>query len=263
MPAEPGYFERLRRAAASRHSLLCVGLDPDPERIQGGAREALAHCAQVVEATQEHACCYKPNAAFWEQYGPDGLDALAELRQRIPADIPVLYDAKRGDIGHTMQAYASAIFAALKMDAMTAQPYLGADSLRELTRHRARGVYVVCRTSNAGAADLQEQDAGGEPLFLRVARLAEGLNEFENVGLVVGATAPAEIARVRQITPLPFLIPGIGTQGGELEESVRSAWNGDEASCLIATSRSVLYADDPAGAARQLKDQINSVRAAL
>ncbi|MGI8564202.1 MAG: orotidine-5'-phosphate decarboxylase [Candidatus Dormibacter sp.] len=263
MPAEPGFFERLRRAAASRHSLLCVGLDPDPVRLRGGAAGALAHCTEVVRATQEHVCCYKPNAAFWEQYGADGLKALGELRRRIPEDIPVLYDAKRGDIDHTMRAYASGIFEALEMDAVTAQPYLGGDSLRELTQHRARGVYVVCRTSNAGAADLQEQDSGGEPLYLRVARLAQSLNEFENVGLVVGATAPAEIARVRQTTPLPFLIPGIGAQDGELEASVRAAWNGDDASCLISSSRSVLYADDPGGAARRLKDQINAVLTAL
>ena len=258
-----GYFARLRAAAAENRSLLCVGLDPDPERIPGGAAGALRHCLDVVDRTAEHVCCFKPNIAFWEQYGADGWQALAELRDRVPAGIPVLVDAKRGDIGSTMRAYARALFEVLGADAVTASPYLGADALEELTRYSDRGVYVLCRTSNPGAADLQHLETGGRPLYLQVAALAERGAGGANVGLVVGATAPEQLAEVRAASRLPFLVPGVGSQGGELEAAVRAAWNGDEASCLISVSRSVIYADDPGAQAAELKSAINSVRATV
>lgn len=258
-----GFFDRLRRAARDRRSQLCVGLDPDPERIPGGAAGALRHCAAVVERTAEHACCFKPNAAFWEQYGPDGWRALVELRALVPPDVPFLLDAKRGDVGSTMRAYARALFEAVGADAVTASPYLGADSLRELIRYADRGVYVICRTSNPGAADLQHLDTGGRPLYRRVAELAERLSEAGNVGLVVGATAPDELGEVRAATALPFLVPGVGAQGGDLERAVRAAWGGDEASCLISVSRSILYADDPGREAAATSAAINAVLAGV
>ena len=257
------YFDRLRASARARGSQLCVGLDPDPERIPDGALGALRHCQRVVEATQDAVACFKPNVAFWAQYGIDGWRALTELRVAIPDDIPVLLDAKLADIASTMTAYAHAVFDALDMDAVTAHAYHGEDSLREFTRYADRGVYVVCRSSNPGAADLQHLDADGEPLYLRVAELAARVNENGNVALVVGATAPDEVAEVRRISQLPFLLPGIGAQGGDLEGSVRAAWNGDEASCLVSASRSVLYADDPGAEARRLREAINSVLAAV
>jgi len=258
----PGFFDRLRQASRARRSLLCVGLDPDPERIPGGAAGALRHCLDVVERTAEYACCYKPNAAFWEQYGPDGWTALLELRAAIPADMPVLLDAKRGDIGSTMTAYARAVFEVLGADAVTAWPYVGGDALEELTRYTDRGVYLVCRTSNTGAADLQHLESGGRPLYLHVAALGERLNTAGNVGLVVGATAPSEVAEVRTASSLPFLVPGVGAQGGDLERSVRAAWTGDEASCLVSASRWILYADDPGRGAATMREAINAVLAA-
>ncbi|HXM57448.1 MAG TPA: orotidine-5'-phosphate decarboxylase [Candidatus Dormibacteraeota bacterium] len=259
-----GYFDKLRKAARDRRTLLCVGLDPDPERIPGAAAGALRHCLDVVQRTADHACCYKPNAAFWEQYGPDGWKALIELRERIPADIPVLLDAKRGDIGSTMVAYARAVFEAVRADAVTAAPYVGADALAELTRYADRGVYVLCRTSNPGAADLQHLSAAGRPLYLHTAAMAERLNQAAgNVGLVVGATAPTELAEVRQATRLPFLVPGVGAQGGDLEQAVRAAWDGDEASCVVSASRSVLYADDPGREAARLRSAIDAALAAV
>jgi orotidine 5'-phosphate decarboxylase subfamily 2 len=257
-----GYFDRLRQAARDRRTLLCVGLDPDPERIPGGAAGALRHCLDVVQRTADHACCYKPNAAFWEQYGPDGWKALIELRDQVPADIPVLLDAKRGDVGSTMVAYARAVFEVVRADAVTVNPYVGADALAEFTRYGDRGVYVLCRTSNPGAADLQHLAPDGRPLYLHVADLAERVNGNANVGLVVGATAPAELAEVRAATRLPFLVPGVGAQGGDLERAVRAAWNGDEASCLVSASRSVLYADDPGREAARLRAAIDAVLAA-
>ncbi len=257
------FFERLRAAARSRRSQLCVGLDPDPERIGGGAAGALRHCREVVEATQDSAACYKPNAAFWAQYGIEGWRALTELRLTIPPDIPVILDAKLADIGETMAAYGRAVFDALDMDAVTAHAYHGEDSLREFTRYADRGVYVVCRTSNPGAKDLQHLDAGGEPLYMRVAELAERVNENGNVALVVGATAPREVGEVRRASRLPFLLPGIGAQGGDLEGSLRAAWTGDPASCLVSASRSVLYAADPGAEARRLCEAINAVIAGV
>lgn len=257
------FFQRLREAARSRRSLLCVNLDPDPERIAGGAGGALRHCANVIERTAEHVCCYKPNAAFWEQYGPDGWKALIELREHVPEGVPFLLDAKRGDIGSTMRAYARAIFDVVGSDAVTATPYVGADALEVLTAYIDRGVYLVCRSSNPGAGDLQHLEAGGEPLYLHVARMADRLNRAGNVGLVVGATAPEDLARVRAQSALPFLVPGVGVQGGDLERSVRAAWNGDDASCLVAVGRSVLYADDPGRESAGLQAAINSVLATV
>jgi orotidine-5'-phosphate decarboxylase len=256
------YFERLRALSKERHTLLCVGLDPDPERIEGGAAGALRHCRGIVRQTQEHACCFKPNSAFWEQYGPDGWKALLELRDEAPTT-PFLFDAKRGDMGNTMRAYASAAFATMAMDAATVNPYLGADSIEEFTRYSDRGVYILCRTSNPGASNLQHLQADGKPLYLHVAAMAEALNEHGNVGLVVGATAPEQVAELRGATDLPFLIPGVGAQGGDLEGSVRAAWNGDPASCLIASSRSILYADNPARAAAAMQAEINAIVGAV
>jgi orotidine-5'-phosphate decarboxylase len=173
----------------------------------------------------------------------------------------VLLDAKRADIGSTMAAYARGIFEVLGMDAVTVLPYLGSDSLAELTRYPERGVYVVCRTSNPGAGELQDLEAGGRALYLQVAELAAGLAGHGNVGLVVGATEPRHLARVRAVSSLPFLVPGVGAQGGDLEAAVRSAWRGDEASCLVSVSRSVLYATDPGREAAALQARINSVLA--
>ena len=252
-----GYFERLRVLARDRGTMLCVGLDPDPQRIDGGAAGALRHCLEVVRQTEEHVCCFKPNSAFWEQYGPDGLKALVELREAVTGTA-FLFDAKRGDMDNTMRAYARAIFVILGMDAATVNPYLGSDSLREFTAYKDRAVYVVCRTSNPGAADLQHLEAAGEPLYLHVAALAERLSGTGNVGLVVGATAPAQISELRSLSSLPFLLPGVGAQGGDVEAAVRAAFNGDPISCLVSASRSVMYSDSPAREAAALKAQINS-----
>ena len=254
------YFERLRAGIARTGSHLCVGLDPDQDRIPGGAEGAYRHCARVIQDTLEFVCCYKPNSAFWEQYGPDGLAALRRLRAETPPEVPFLYDAKRSDMPNTMARYAVAAFGALGMDAITCQAYHGADSLRELSRYADRGVYVVCRSSNAGASDLQDGKADGVSVYERVAELAATVNEGHNVGLVMGATAPAEIAAVRRQSELPFLIPGVGAQGGDLEASVRAALSGDPASCLISASRSVLYAESPRVAAAELAA---AIRAAL
>lgn len=256
------FFQRLRALAKERRTMLCVGLDPDPERIDGAAAGALRHCREVVRQTEEYVCCFKPNSAFWEQYGPDGWKALMELHQEF-TETPFLLDAKRGDMGNTMKAYAYTVFKTLAMDAATVNPYFGSDSLAEFTRYEDRGVYVVSRSSNPGAEDLQHLNAGGEPLFLQVAAMAERVNEHENVGLVVGATAPEAIADVRRASRLPFLVPGVGTQGGDLSGSVRAAYDGDPASCLISVSRAVLFDRNPGRVAAGIQSDINNVVAHL
>jgi orotidine-5'-phosphate decarboxylase len=182
---------------------------------------------------------------------------LLELRDEA-STTPFLLDAKRGDMDNTMRAYARAVFGTLAMDAATVNPYLGSDSLQEFTAYEDRGVYVLCRTSNPGATDLQHLAAEGKPVYRHVVALAERLNTKRNVGLVVGATAPAEVAEVRRATNLPFLLPGVGAQGGDVEAAVRAAWNGDPASCLVAASRSVIFAESPAREAAALRVQINA-----
>ncbi|HZQ50299.1 MAG TPA: orotidine-5'-phosphate decarboxylase [Candidatus Dormibacteraeota bacterium] len=252
------FFDRLRALAKERRSQVCIGLDPDPERIDGGAAGALRHCREVARQTEEYTICFKPNSAFWEQYGPDGWKALLELHEEF-AQTPFLFDAKRGDMGNTMKAYATAAFNTLAMDAATIHAYMGSDSIQEFTRYEDRGVYVVCRSSNPGAEDLQHLEPDRKPLFMHVAELAEKMNEHGNVGLVVGATAPDAIAEVRRHSKLPFLIPGAGVQGGDVAGSVKAAWNGDPASCLIASSRSVMFAASPYRAAQALQSDINNV----
>lgn len=259
MSVDAGYFTKLRAAATARDSLLCVGLDPDPREIGGGVDTAVAFCRRVVDQTSDVACCYKPNAAFWEQYGPGGWEALAAIRDAVPPEVPVLLDCKRADVPNTMAAYASAVFDAMRFDAATIHAYHGADSIARFVEYSERGVYVVCHTSNPGRADLQQLSCDGQPLFMAVAELAMRCNEGGNAGVVLGATAPAEIAQVRERFPdLPFLLPGIGRQGGDVVASVRAAFTGDPVSCLVAVAGAILYAEDPRAAALSWRDQIRA-----
>ena len=250
------YFDKLRAASAARDSLLCVGLDPDPKIVRGGLEGAVAFCRVLVDRTSDVACCYKPNAAFWEQYGPRGWEGLATVRKAVPDDIPVLLDCKRADVPNTMAAYATAVFDAMDFDAATIHAYHGADSIAAFTAHASRGVYVVCHTSNPGRADLQHLRCGDTPLFMAVADLAARSDENGNTGVVIGATAPDEAAAVRAAFPgLPFLLPGIGRQGGDVEAAVRAAFTGDPASCLVSIAGAIIYADDPRTSAIAWRDR--------
>lgn len=256
------YFDKLRAASAARDSLLCIGLDPDPTVIGGSIDKAVGFCRTLIDATSDLACCYKPNAAFWEQYGPRGWEGLAAVRGSVPPDIPVLLDCKRADVPNTMAAYAAAVFDAMDFDAATVHAYHGADSLAAFARYGTRGVYVVCHTSNPGRADLQHLRCGDSRLFMAVADLAVRSNDAGNVGVVMGATAPAEAAAVRAAFPaLPFLMPGIGRQGGDVEAAVRAAFTGDPASCLIAVAAAIMFADDQRSAAVAWRDRIRRAAA--
>lgn len=251
------YFGKLRAASAARDSLLCIGLDPEPKIIGGGLEGAVEVCRRLVDSTADLACCYKPNAAFWEQYGPRGWEGLAMVREFVPPDVPVLLDCKRADVPNTMAAYASAVFDAMAFDAATVHAYHGADSLSAFTMYETKGVYVVCHTSNPGRADLQHLPCGESPLYMAVAGLAERSSHEGNTGVVIGATAPREAAAVRAAFPeLPFLMPGIGRQGGDVGAAVRAAFTGDPASCLVAVAGAIMFADDSRRSAIGWRDQI-------
>jgi orotidine 5'-phosphate decarboxylase subfamily 2 len=252
------YLEKLRAAASARNSLLCVGLDPDPSLIRGSTQGAIDFCRSIIDATSDIACCYKPNAAFWEQYGPRGWDGLYSVKQHVPPDIPVLLDGKRADIPNTMAAYARAIFDAMEFDAATVHAYHGADSLATFADYENRGVYVVCYTSNPGRTDLQslQLQRTDEPLYMAVASLAAS-DDRGNMGVVIGATAPREAALVRAKYPsLPFLLPGVGRQGGDVEGIVESSFTGDPASCIVAVAGAIMYADDPRRASVIWRDRL-------
>ncbi len=258
-------FEKLTSAAHKNTSLLCVGLDPTPgatpARFRSAANPIVAWNQAVIEATCDLVCAYKPNIAFYEALD-DGLATLKATLRLIPPTIPVILDAKRGDIGSTAEAYARAIFEQLGVDAVTLSPYLGADSIAPFAAYAERGLFILCHTSNPGAAAIQDlTTAEGTPLYLHLARQALTWSPHQNVGLVVGATFPAALAAVRQIAPQTwFLIPGVGAQGGDLTAAVQAAVRGDGLGALLAVSRGVTHAADPRQAALELRTAIQDAR---
>ena len=224
------YLERLAARSAATGTVLCLGLDPDPTALPAGYSPDLAgverFAALVLEAALPRVAAVKPNLAFFEAFGSPGLAALERLRARIPTAIPVIADGKRGDIDSTAARQAVALYDALGVDAVTVNPYLGEVAIAPLLERLDRFAYVLCRTSNAGAGELQDLPVAADPstgapperLHERVARLAATWGPGGTVGLVVGATAPAELARIRVVAPgLPFLVPGVGAQGGGLD----------------------------------------------
>ncbi len=254
--------------------MLCVGLDPDPARfpkaLAGRPEAILEFCTAIVDATAAYACAFKPQIAYFAAHRAEAqLEALIEhIHDRHPG-LPVVLDAKRGDIGSTAEQYAREAFERYRADAVTVNPYLGFDSIEPWLAWRDRGVFLLCRTSNAGGADLQALDVGGERLFERVARHAAGAwNTSGQLGLVVGATFPDELARVRRIAgDLPLLVPGIGAQGGDVVATVRQGASADGWGMLVNSSRAILYASDgddwahAAGeAARGTRDALRAAR---
>jgi orotidine-5'-phosphate decarboxylase len=263
------FIEKLAYASQKNHSLLCVGLDPDPA-LMPEKTGIFEFNKAIIDATVDLVCAYKPNIAFYEAMGTAGPDALKKTRDYIPKEIPVIIDAKRGDIGNTAKAYARSLFDYFNFDAMTASPYLGYDSLAPFIEYRDRGIFVLCRTSNAGAMDFQsllvKTDGGGKMLFEVVAERVSEWNKHGNLGLVVGATYPEELKLIRDRYPeMPLLIPGVGTQGGELMQVVKYGVDAGRKKTIINSSRQVIYASkgrDFADAARQeaqkIRDQINA-----
>ena len=265
------FTEKLLTASRRNKSLLCVGLDPDP-RLMPDKVGIFEFNKAIIDATSDLVCAYKPNFAFYEVLGNEGLNALKQTVEHIPEDIPVIGDAKRGDIGNTAKAYAKAIFDNFNFDAATVNPYLGFDSIEPFIQYRDKGVFILCRTSNAGAVDFQalrcEVEGSHRPLFEIVALKAEEWNVHGNIGLVVGATYPEELRLIRQSHPnMPLLIPGIGAQGGDLASVVRYGVDAQGERAIINSSRQILYVSrekDFAEAARlaasALRGQINHYR---
>lgn len=273
------FLDKLLAAERGNHSLLCMGLDPEPKRLPETLRKlpvekaVVQFCRAIIEATAPYTSAFKPNLAFFEVLGPAGLLAFQEVVRTIPTHIPVIADAKRGDIGNTARNYAAAIFETYGCDAVTVHPYLGQDAVAPFLAYRDKGVLLLCRTSNPSASDFQDlpvQDIDGvsRPLYEVVARRVQSWNEAGNCGLVVGATYPQELRTIRTLCPdLPILVPGIGAQGGDLEATVPAAVDAYGERAMISVSRAILYADsgphyaEAAGsAARTFCEQINRVR---
>ena len=260
------FTEQVAAAASANKSLLCVGLDPEPDRIPSG--DALAWAREIIAATKDLVCCYKPNAAFYEALGGHGWEVLADVIAAVPAQIPVLLDAKRGDVGNTARAYARAAFEVLGAGAVTVNPYLGQDAIEPFLAYEDRAAFVLCRTSNPGAGDFQDLSVvTGEaprPLFEVVAERARDWNRAGNVGLVTGATYPAEVARVRQICPDQWLlVPGVGTQGGDLAAAVHVARDAQNSGFMINSSRQVTYASEGPGFGRAARGVAERLRAEI
>jgi orotidine-5'-phosphate decarboxylase len=252
------FEEKLLAASRRNDSLLCVGLDPDPDLMPAGVDVATFNRA-IIDATKDLVCAYKPNLGFYEAQGIDGLRSLEETLAAIPDDVPVIGDAKRGDIGSTDRFYARAMFEAWGFDAVTVNPYLGTDSIEPFTDYVDRGVLILCRTSASGSADLQslivDSPHGRVPLYEAVALKALDWNRNGNVGLVVGATAPDELEKVRGLCPdMTILVPGVGAQGADLTEAVTLGADAGGERVIVNSSRGVTYASrgpDFADAARR------------
>jgi uridine monophosphate synthetase len=258
------FFSRLAERSRTADSLLCVGLDPHPELVGAATAEAAREwCLRLIEASAEAACAFKPNAAFFEALGPAGWTALRDVIGAARQHAPVVLDAKRGDIASTARAYARSAFDLLGADAITAHVYLGQDSLEPFLADAERGVFLLCKTSNPGSNDLQSLPlASGEALYLHVARLAEAWNIRDNLGLVVGATDPSGMEAVRAAAPnLWILAPGVGEQGGSLEDALLAGLRPDGMGMLVSVSRRIAKAPDPGPEARRLRDEINRLRA--
>jgi orotidine-5'-phosphate decarboxylase len=275
MSAAPAFTEALLASEARHRSMLCVGLDPEPAKFpgtwQGDASHIFDFCAAIVDATKDLVIAYKPQIAYFAAHrAEDQLEHLCAHIRAVAPGVPVILDAKRGDIGATAEQYAREAFERYQADAVTLSPFMGFDSVEPFLRHEGKGVILLCRTSNPGGDDLQAQVLeGGERVFERVARLAAGpWNRNGQIGLVVGATYPAEVARVRELAPtLPLLIPGVGAQGGDAAATVQAGWRGSvrpdgaghdtTGPIIVNSSRAVLYAsagEDFAQAARRVAE---------
>ena len=265
------FLTKLAAASRARDSVICVGLDPEPDRIPEhlgrGAQAAVRFLRRIVNATSDHVCCFKPNMAFYERYGSAGLDILALTLQAIPADIPVILDAKRGDVPNTAAAYAEALFGRFHADAATVAPYVGMDGIAPFVDQGY--AFVLARTSNPGAGDVQDLLVDGRPVYEHVVERCVAAFPAERCGFVVGSTYPAEATRLRALAPdRVFLMPGVGAQGGDLADGLRAALDARGGGVLPSASRSVLYAEAGEGfekaagrAALDLKRQANDARA--
>lgn len=269
-----GFIARVEAAQRANNSLLCVGWDPELEKFPAHLRDnpdaLFDFFKAIIDATADLVCCYKPQIAHFAALGAeDALLRLIQYTQVTYPTIPVILDAKRGDIGSTAEKYATEAFGRYGADAVTLNPYLGHDSIAPFLKRADKGVILLCRTSNPGAKDLQDLDCGGRPLYQRVAEtVARDWNSNRNCLLVVGATWPQQLAEVRAIVgDMPFLVPGVGAQGGDVQQIIQNGRGKDTDALIISSSRAILYAgsgEDFAEAARTAaitqRDEINRYR---
>jgi orotidine-5'-phosphate decarboxylase len=265
------HFPTMLAEASQRHrSLLCVGLDPDPAQFpagwKGDAGKIHDFCARIVEATKDLVCAFKPQIAYFAAHrAEDQLERLMATIRRVAPGVPVILDAKRGDIGPTAAQYAREAFERYQADAVTLSPFMGFDSIEPYLKYDGKGLILLCRTSNPGGSDLQAQVlANGDLLYEHLAKQAAGpWNRDGRIGLVVGATFPRELARVRELAPtLPLLIPGVGAQGGDAEQTVKAAWR-PGAPIIVNSSRAVLYAGQGEDFASRARAVAEATRQAL
>jgi orotidine-5'-phosphate decarboxylase len=266
------FYEKLDAITEKNNSLVCVGLDTDPAKIPAHLREepdgVIAFNHAIIEATADLVQSYKLNLAFYEALGREGYDIVRKTLEAIPDDVVVVGDAKRGDIGNTSLMYAKAMFEDFGFDATTVAPYMGRDSVEPFLRHGEKGVFVLALTSNKGSRDFQYLEVDGAPLYTHVVRTVASWNENNNIGFVVGATHPSELADIRAaVGDLPLLIPGLGAQGGDVAQSVRAGCTDAGTRAVFNSSRGIIYAGDGAdfadmarSAARDLRTQINEFR---
>lgn len=241
------FVQRLKEIQTNQNSLLCLGLDIDTDKIplhlQSLENPSIEFNRQIIEATQDLVCAYKLNLAFYEAMGKGGFISLCETLKLIPKSVLTIGDGKRGDIGNSAERYAKSLFDNLDFDAVTVNPYMGFDSIEPFSRNSSKGVFILALTSNPGSKDLQRLKIRSKLLYEKVAQLAKRWNTNQNIGLVVGATYPKELQRIRKIVPeMPILIPGIGKQGGDLKLAIHYGCNKIGQLALINASRSIIYA---------------------
>jgi len=257
------FLDKVDAAQLKNNSLVCVGLDPDPAKLPKKL-SIFQFNKLIIDQTADLVCCYKPQIAF---YAASGIQGLADLQKTIiyikdKYQIPVILDAKRGDIGNTSQMYAKEVFDVFDADAVTVNPYCGFDSMLPFLERKERGVIVICRTSNNGAIDFQDLRVNREPLYLKVGRkILTWSKKYPNIMLEIGSTWPKEIYILRKIAPkIVFLIAGIGAQGGDLKLTLKNGLRDDKKGLIISASRSIIYAQDPRNSAQALRDEINRYR---
>lgn len=260
------FRERLVSCTRQADSLLCVGLDPDLEKIPAQLKSdpdpLFKFCSEIIASTKEAAAAFKLNFAFFEAAGRQGWSALEKILELIPTTVLTIADAKRGDIGNTSEMYARAILERLGFDAVTVNPYMGRDSVEPFLQWPEKGAFILCLTSNPGARDFQYFSDGRQTLYQKVIECVHGWNTGQNCGLVVGATQPDELRSIRRAAPkLPFLIPGLGTQGGDLESSVRDGVDANGELALFNVSRGIIYKSSGADFAEAARREAKRWRA--
>lgn len=263
------FQQKLDKIVKKNNSLLCVGLDPVleklPKHLQKEKHPFFEFNKAIIDATNDLVCCYKPNSAFYEALGEKGIEELKKtcdyIKNNYP-EIPILLDFKRGDIGNTNKAYAEFAFDYLRVDGVTVQPYLGKEAVYEYLNKKDKGIFILCRTSNPGAGEFQDLRIGKKPLYQVIAKnIVEKWNTFHNCMLVVGATYPKELAEVRKIVgDMTLLIPGLGSQGGEVKKLMRAGLNSKNAGMIINSSREVLYADSGKNFTKKTRDKAKELR---